>query len=68
MHTKDPVHYSRVKYIHIRHYFLKDNVENKNITVKHVNTNEQIADIMTKPLLREQYEKMRLELDMIKLH
>ena len=31
-------------------------------------TNELIADIMTKPLPREQHEKMRLELGMIKLH
>ena len=62
------MHHSRVKHIHIRHDFLKDNAENKNITVKHVNTNEQIADIMTKPLPREQHESMRLELNMIKLH
>ena len=66
--SKDPVHHSRVKHIHIRHHFLKDNVENKNIIVKHVNTNEQIADIMTKPLPREQHEKMTLELGMIKLN
>ena len=65
---KDPVHHARAKYIHIRHHFLKDNVENKNIVVKLVNTNEQIADIMTKPLSKEQHEKMRLELGMIKLH
>ena len=64
--SKDFVHHSRVKHRHIRHHFLKDNVENKKMSVKHVNTNEQIADIMTKPLPREQHEKMRLELGMIK--
>ena len=62
------MHHSRVKHIHIQHHFLKDNVEHKNIIVKHVSTNEQVADIMTKPLPREQYEKMRFELGMIKLH
>ena len=66
--SKDPVHHSRLKQIHIRHHFLKDNVENKNIIFKHVNTIEQIADIMTKPLPREQHGKLRLELGMIKLH
>ena len=66
--SKDPVHHSRAKHIHIRHHFLKDNVEHKNIILKHVNTNEQVVDILTKPLPREQYEKMRLELGMIKLH
>ena len=62
------MHHSKVKHIHIRDHFLKDDVENKNILTKHVNTNEQIADIMTKPLPREQHEKMWLELGMIKLH
>ena len=62
------MHHSRVEHIHIRHRILKDNVKNKNISVKHVNTNEKIADIMTKPLPRKQHEKMRLELRMIKLH
>ena len=67
-YLKNLMHQFRVKHIHIRHHFLKDNLENKNISVKHVNTNEKIAGIMTKPLSREQDEKMRLELRMIKLH
>ena len=66
--SKNLLHHSRVKHIHIRHHFHKHNVENKNISIKHVNSNKQIADIMTKPLPREQHEKMRLELEMIKLH
>ena len=62
------MHLSKFKHIHIRHHFLKDIVKNKNISVKNVNTNEQIADIMIEPLPRVQHEKMRLELEMIKLH
>ena len=65
--SKDPVHHSRVKHIHIRHHFLKDNVEKGLIKLEFCQTKNQIADILTKPLNREQYEKMRMELGLIKL-
>ena len=65
--SKDPVHHSRVKHIHIRHHFLKDNVEKGLIKLDFCQTDHQIADILTKPLNREKHEKMRMELGMIKL-
>ncbi|XP_021714891.1 uncharacterized protein LOC110682855 [Chenopodium quinoa] len=55
--SKDPVHHSRVKHIHIRHHFLKDNVEKGLIKMDFVNTEFQIADILTKPLSRDKFEK-----------
>lgn len=66
--SKDPVHHSRVKHIHIRHHFLKDNVEQGVVKVLHVGTEEQMADILTKPLNKEKHERLRLELGMIKIH
>ena len=66
--SKDPVHHSRVKHIHIRHHFLKDNVEKGLIKLDFCQTDNQIADILTKPLNRERHEKMRMELGMIKLY
>ena len=65
--SKDPVQHSKVKHIHIRHHFLKDNVEQGNIKLEFCQTENQIADILTKPLNRERFEKLRLELGMIKL-
>jgi methyl coenzyme M reductase subunit D len=66
--SKDPVQHSKVKHIHIRHHFLKDNVEQGNIKLEFCHTENQIADIITKPLSRERFEKLRLELGMIKLN
>lgn len=65
--SKDPVHHSRTKHIHIRHHFLRDNVEKGLIKMNFCRTENQLVDIFTKPLNREQFEKIRLDLGMINL-
>ena len=40
------------KHINIRYHFLKDLVEQKVLEVEYVPTNDNIADMLTKPLQR----------------
>ena len=63
--SKNPVHHSRTKHIDIRHHFLRDHVEKKNIKLKHCRTEDQIADIFTKALPRETFVHLRLLLGLI---
>ena len=58
--SKDPVHHSRVKHIHIRHHFLRENVESGIISMEHCRTEEQVADISTKALDRSSFEHLQL--------
>jgi hypothetical protein len=46
----NPYEHSRTKHIDIRHHFLRDHVIKEDIVISHVRTNEQLADIFTKPL------------------
>jgi len=48
--SKNPVQHSITKHIAIRHHFVRELVEEKQITVEHVPTEIQLADIFTKPL------------------
>ncbi|CAM8957414.1 unnamed protein product [Rhodiola kirilowii] len=48
--SKNPVQHSRTKHIDIRHHFIRELVEQKIVTLKHVTTEKQLADIFTKPL------------------
>nr|CAD1823506.1 unnamed protein product [Ananas comosus var. bracteatus] len=48
--AKNPVQHSRTKHIEIRHHFIRDQVANGNIQMVHVSTQNQLADIFTKPL------------------
>jgi hypothetical protein len=47
---KNPVLHSKTKNIQARYHFLRDNVEKGKITMIHVPTQDQLADIFTKPL------------------
>ena len=49
----------RTKHLCIRLHYFCYHILNKAITVKHISTKEQIADILTKPLARPQFEKLR---------
>jgi len=64
--SKPIVNIKEKKYIDIRHHFLRDNVEKGLISMNFCATDKQTADIFTKALSREQFERNRLELGMIK--
>ncbi|GJR72543.1 hypothetical protein Tco_0084908 [Tanacetum coccineum] len=59
--SKNPVQHSRTKYIEIRHHFLRDNVQKANISIEKVLSEDNIADILNKPLKRESFNYLRLD-------
>ncbi|GJT49147.1 hypothetical protein Tco_0975304 [Tanacetum coccineum] len=63
--SKNPVQHSRTKHIEIRHHFLRDNVQKGNISIEKVSSEDNIADILTKPLKREPFNYLRLGLGMM---
>ncbi|XP_074362299.1 secreted RxLR effector protein 161-like [Apium graveolens] len=58
--TKNSVFHGRSKHIDIRYHFIRECVENGDILVKHVSTDLQRADVLTKALPTARFEKMRL--------
>ncbi|GJT04285.1 retrovirus-related pol polyprotein from transposon TNT 1-94 [Tanacetum coccineum] len=62
---KKPVQHSRTKHIEICHHFLRDNVQKGNITIEKVLSEDNIVDILTKPLKRESFNYLLLGLGMI---
>ncbi|GKB44396.1 hypothetical protein Tco_0889338 [Tanacetum coccineum] len=58
--SKNPIQHSRTKHIEIRHHFLCDNVQKGNISIEKVSSEDNIADILTKPLKREPFNYLRL--------
>jgi len=45
--TKNSMFHSRTKHIELRHHFIRKLVQEKEIQLMFVNTNEQIADVFT---------------------
>ncbi|GJY48855.1 uncharacterized mitochondrial protein-like protein [Tanacetum coccineum] len=47
--VKNPVYHLRTKHIDIRHHFIRDCYEKKLINVDHIHTDNNVADLLTKP-------------------
>jgi hypothetical protein len=63
--TYNPCEHSRTKHIDIQHHFLRDHANKGDIVISHVRTNEQLADILTKPLDERRFRELRSELNII---
>ena len=63
--SKNPIQHSRTKHIDIRHHFLCDHIQNGDISLEFVDTNNQLADIFTKPLNEERLNFIKHDLSMI---
>ncbi|PLW39848.1 hypothetical protein PCANC_20653 [Puccinia coronata f. sp. avenae] len=57
--AKNPAHHARTKHIHARYHFIRECVQEGDITLLHVSTKEMLADMLTKPLPRVALEKHR---------
>ena len=59
--ANNPVHHSRTKHIDIHHHFLRDHVAKNNLSLEGVRTEDQLADIFTKPLDEVTFCRLRNE-------
>ena len=59
--AKNPVNHERSKHINVRFHFIGDHVKEGSVELLHVASQDQVADIFTKPLqkvLFDKYKKM----------
>jgi hypothetical protein len=57
--SKNPVFHGKSKHIDVKFHFLRDLVNEGIVELSYCNSQNQIADIMTKPIKLEQLEKLR---------
>jgi hypothetical protein len=48
--SENPVFHDRSKHIEIKHYILRDKVQRGEVVLQYISTDEQITDILVKPL------------------
>ena len=57
---RNPQFHGRSKHIGIKYHFIREQVTSGKVELKYCRTSDMVADIMTKKLNGEQFEKLRL--------
>src|SRR5260370_24855787 len=57
--AKDPRFHARTKHINTRWHYIHECVDNSDIYLSYVNTNDNIANIFTKPLVAPAFLRLR---------
>ncbi|XP_045810820.1 uncharacterized mitochondrial protein AtMg00810-like [Trifolium pratense] len=60
--AKNPIAHGRSKHIELRFHYLREQVSNGNLALMHCRSEEQVADLLTKAVTVQVFEKLRSEM------
>ena len=63
--SENPVFHDKSKHIEIKYHYIKDMVQRGAVKLQYVATDEYIANVLTKPLLRVKFEYFREKLGVL---
>jgi hypothetical protein len=56
--TVNPVHHQKSKHMDIKYFFVREKVESGELVAKYIKTEDQIADLLTKPLPKKRHVRL----------
>ena len=54
--AKNPIYHARTKHVDITYHFVRENLQEQNISLVYENTKTILADILTKPTSKERFK------------
>ena len=54
--TGNPIFHDKLNHIEIQYFYIRDMVQKGAINIQYVSTDEQVFDVLTKPLYRVKFE------------
>ena len=64
--TENPVFHDKSKHIEIRYHYIRDMVQRGALKLQYISTDEQVVDVLTKPLSRIKFEYFRDKLGIVR--
>jgi hypothetical protein len=62
------VFHDKLKYIEIKHYILRDEVQKRGVVIQYISTDEQIEEILVKPLSKmKKFAYLRNKLGLVEM-
>jgi hypothetical protein len=55
-YTKDPKYHGKTKHIEPKYHYIRRIIKKKQVELKHISTSRMVADPLTKPMPRDQFE------------
>ena len=65
--SENPVFHEKSKHIEIKYHYIRDMVQRGAVKLPYVATEEQIADVLMKPLARLKFEYFRERLGVLQI-
>jgi hypothetical protein len=65
--AKNPIFHEWSKHIRVRHHFIRDCLEEGSIKAGYINTKDQLADLLTKPLGRIRFLELCSKIGMVQI-
>ena len=65
--SENPVFHDKLKHIEIKYHYIRDMVQRGAVKLQYVATDEQIADVLTNPLPRVNFEYFREKLGVVQI-
>ena len=65
--SENPVFHDKSKHIKIKYHYMRDMVQRGAVKLQYVATEEQIADVLMKPLARVKFEHFREKLGVVQI-
>ena len=63
--SSNPVFHDHSKHMEMRYHYLRDMVQRRAISLRYIPTDEQTADVLTKPLSKTKFEYFRDKLGVV---
>ena len=63
--TKNPVFHDKSNHIEIQYFYIRDMVQKGAIKLQYVSTDEQVVDVLIKPLSQTKFEYFRDKLGVV---
>jgi ribonuclease HI len=60
--SQNDVHHARTKHIDIRHHYIREAIHKKEVNLSWIRSEDQLADIFTKALPRQVFQRLRIRL------